>query len=44
VSFSDELSLKGVVCHAVDVGNGVGMMMVNEGLFIVGALLDVGSQ
>jgi len=28
----------------VDVGNGVGMMMVNESLFIVGALLDVGSQ
>jgi len=28
----------------VDVGDGVGIELVNEGLFIVGVLLDVGSQ
>jgi len=43
-SFADELGLKGLVCHAVDVGDGVGIELVNEGLFIVGVLLDVGSQ
>jgi len=44
VSFTDEFSLKGVVCHAVDAGDGVGVEMADEGLFVVGVLLDVGSE
>ena len=44
MSFTDEFSLKGVVCHAVDAGDGVGVEMADEGLFVVGVLLDVGSE